>query len=144
MPFSSNIPLVIALIAIGSFTLSSAQFDNITLIGVVYCPNTSLSDVRTYRLIPQAKVDVVCPVFFSPRVTKSTTTNLVGVYTFSFSPSDILFGNPEFCYLNITLPANSCKFDPPGGAIRYPILAARSFFGRVLTYSPGVPSYDAA
>ncbi|KAL6568323.1 hypothetical protein OROHE_004007 [Orobanche hederae] len=144
MAFSSNILLALVLVSIGSSTISSAQSNNVTLAGVVTCPDASLSAVGTYRVIPQAKVDVVCPVLFFPRVAKSTMTNFVGVYSFSFGPSEILFSNPELCYLNVTLPVNSCKLDPPGGAIRFPIIGIRSFFGMVMAYIPGAPRYVAA
>ncbi|GFP99510.1 hypothetical protein PHJA_002095100 [Phtheirospermum japonicum] len=143
MVFSSNIFLVITFLSIASLTLCSAQIrnTNVTLAGVITCPNTSLSSAGTFRVIPQAQVDVVCTSFFIPRVTKSAKTNFVGVYSLSFSQSDILFNNPELCYLNVTLPMNSCTFSPPGGAIRFPILAIRSPFGVVTYYFPGAPTY---
>ncbi|KAI3455655.1 hypothetical protein Pfo_012318 [Paulownia fortunei] len=141
MGFPSTL-LLIALLSIG-FTVSSAQgaFNNVTLAGVVTCNNASVAAVKTYRVIPQARVDVVCGILFFQRVTKSTTTNFAGIYSFSFSPVDILFNNPELCNLNVTIPPNSCNFDPPGGALRFPIIAIRSAVGVVIDYVPGAASY---
>ncbi|GFP82194.1 hypothetical protein PHJA_000362700 [Phtheirospermum japonicum] len=140
MVFSSNIFLVITLLSIASLTLSSAQIQrtNATLAGVITCPNTSLSTAGTFRAIPQAQVDVVCPSFFISRVMKSTKTNFAGVYSLSFSQTDILLNNPELCYLNVTLPMNSCTFSTTGEAIRFPIL---SVFGVAFDYFPGAPTY---
>ncbi|KAL8043490.1 hypothetical protein ABFX02_09G123500 [Erythranthe guttata] len=135
--------LLVSLLSIG-VTATSAQvgiFGNVTLAGVITCPNDSLATLRIFRIIPEAKVDVVCGILFFQRTVKSTTTNLIGVYSFSFSFSDILLNNPELCYLNVTLPSNSCTFDPPGGAIRFPIVGIRSVLGTVSAYIPGAPSY---
>ncbi|KAL7126360.1 hypothetical protein ABFS83_14G181100 [Erythranthe nasuta] len=139
--------LLVSLVSIG-FTESSAQgdvhvslFNNITMAGVITCPNASLANVKTFSTIPEAKVDVVCKFLFLKRVMKSTTANNEGVYSFSFSMSDILLNKLNLCYLNVTIPPNSCTFRPPGGAIRFPIVGIKSDSGKVIAYIPGAPSY---
>ncbi|KAG8380197.1 hypothetical protein BUALT_Bualt07G0168400 [Buddleja alternifolia] len=128
----------------GLYTFLFTSADTILLNGgkcVITCANTSLSTVRTFPVIPQAKVDVVCGFLFFPSVTKSVTTNSAGIYSISFNTADVLFNNPNACYLNVNLPAYSCTFDPLGGALRFPIVTIRSDLGVVTAFVHGAMSY---
>lgn len=111
------------------------------LAGVITCANTSISEARTYAIVPRAKVEFVCGILVFERVVKSTTTSNAGIYTFSFSPTDILLTNPEICHLRVTFPPSSCTFDPPGGTLTFPIIGIRSSSGSLVQYIPGAPSY---
>lgn len=134
--------LLIALLSL-QLSQSAAQTVEVSMVlaGLVTCTNTSISDAISYAVIPQAKVAVVCGIFLFERVVKSTTASYFGIYTFSFSPTDILLTNPEFCHLRVTFPASSCTFDPPGGVLRFPIVGIRSSSGSLIEYIPGVPTY---
>ncbi|KAK4437325.1 hypothetical protein Salat_0066400 [Sesamum alatum] len=111
--------LFIALLSIG-FTVSLAQLPlfDISLAGTISCPNASLATVGTFRVIPQATVDVVCGLSRIP----------------------LLF-NPELCQLRVILPVGSCVFVPPGGSIILPITAIKDRLNIVSTYIPGAPTY---
>ncbi|KAL0415016.1 UNVERIFIED_CONTAM: hypothetical protein Slati_3333500 [Sesamum latifolium] len=140
MAFPSTL-LLIALFSI-EFTVSLAQVPgvDIPLAGVVTCPNTSLATVGTYRVVPQARVDVVCGL--SQIVLQSTTTNTQGIYTFFFDLVKIpLLYNPDQCLLRVILPPGSCVFVPPGGSITFPIIAIKNILGILSTYIPGAPTY---
>ncbi|KAL2243168.1 UNVERIFIED_CONTAM: hypothetical protein Sindi_0434800 [Sesamum indicum] len=136
--------LLITLLSIG-FTVSSAQVSvlDVPLAGVITCANTSLAAVRTFRVVPQARVDVVCGL--SQTVVRSTTTNSQGIYTFFFDRvrTPLLF-NPEQCILRVVLPLGSCVFVPPGVSITFPIIAIRNLLGILLSYIPGAPTYVVA
>ncbi len=136
--------LLITLLSIG-FTVSSAQFPvvDVPLAGVITCTNTSLAAVGTSRVVPQARVDVVCGL--SQSVLRSTTTNSQGLYTFFFNRVGIpLLYNPEQCLLRVVLPPGSCVFVPPGVSITFPIIAIRSILGVLSAYIPGAPTYVVA
>lgn len=142
MAFHSTF-LLITLLALALSQASSQELNsNATLAGIVTCINASIATVRTYPLIPEARVDVVCSVLFLEKVIKSTNTNLAGIYSFSFNAADmLLLSVPELCYLKVTMPANSCVFDPSGGFLKLPVVGIRSALGMVTQFVPGAPSY---
>ncbi|GER28362.1 pollen Ole e 1 allergen and extensin family protein [Striga asiatica] len=115
--------------------LSSAQYSLPTLAGVIYCQNASLSEVPRFRVIPRAKVEVLCNDFFQPRVVKSATTDNRGLYSFNLGRS------LEDCFIEVMLPDGSCTFNPPGGVIQFPIIPIKSTSGQVVDYIPGTPIY---
>ncbi|XP_057792896.1 uncharacterized protein LOC131009518 [Salvia miltiorrhiza] len=116
---------------------------NVTLAGIVTCINASIAAVKTYPLIPEARVDVVCGVVFLEKVIKSTNTNLAGIYSFSFDAADMaLLSVPELCHLKVTMLASSCVFDPSGGFLKLPIVGMRSALGMLTDLLPGAPTYS--
>ncbi|KAK4428484.1 hypothetical protein Salat_1148000 [Sesamum alatum] len=130
-----------ALLSIG-FTvfLVQLQLVDVSLAGVITCPNMSLETVGTFCVIPQATVDVVCGL--SQSVIRSTTTNSAGIFSFFFNRARIqLLLNPKLCQLRIILPVGSCVFVPPGGSIRSSIIAIRVSLNIVSAYIPGPPTY---
>ncbi|KAK4427425.1 hypothetical protein Salat_1511800 [Sesamum alatum] len=132
--------LLITLLSIG-FTVSYAQGDlaGFAVGGVIFCPNTSLAAVGTYRVVPQATVDVVCGR--SQSVVRSTTTNSAGIFSFFFNRVETLLFNLEECQIRVILPPGSCVFVPPGGSIRYTIISIRNRLGIVNAYILGAPTY---
>ncbi|KAK6124698.1 hypothetical protein DH2020_041553 [Rehmannia glutinosa] len=84
--------------------------------GVITCTNTSVALAGTYNVIPQAKVDLVYTVLLDG-------------------------GN---CYLNVTVPPNSCVFNVPTGVLRIPVVVLSTIdalVGKLLVLVPGAVSY---
>lgn len=142
MAFPSTL-LFISLLSLAHSKASSGQpISGVTLAGIVTCINASIATARTYPVIPGARVDVVCGILFLAKVIKSSTTNLAGIYSFSFNVTDMLLLNvPEMCYLNVTLPDNLCMLNPSGGFLKFPIIGMRSGLGLVNEFIPGSPRY---
>ncbi|CAA3027247.1 Hypothetical predicted protein [Olea europaea subsp. europaea] len=92
--------------------------------GVLTCTNTSIVVAETYNVIPQAKVDVVCGAGGTslPTVIKSTQTDTTGLYTFLFTSLDTISIDSGKCYLNVTLPPNSCILNIPTGFLKIPVV----------------------
>ncbi|KAL1551788.1 hypothetical protein AAHA92_19588 [Salvia divinorum] len=144
MAFPSSF-LLIALLSLALSQASSQALDiNATLAGIVTCINASIATVKTYPLVPDARVDVVCGVLFVEKVIKSTNTDREGIYSFSFNAADTaLLSVPQMCYLKVAMPGNSCVFDPSGGFVKLPIVVGfRSAIGMVAYFIPGAPSYS--
>ncbi|KAI3455654.1 hypothetical protein Pfo_012317, partial [Paulownia fortunei] len=114
--------------------------------GVITCTNTSVAMAGTYNVIPQAKVDLVCGAGGTslPAVIKSTQTNTAGLYTFLISSADAILLDGGNCYLNVTIPPNSCVFNVPTGVLRIPVVVLATIdalVGKVLVLVPGAVSY---
>lgn len=135
--------LFISLLSLAHSQASSGQPGiSVTLAGVVTCINASIATARTYPVIPEARVDVVCGILYLEKVIQSSTTNLAGIYSFSFNVTDMFLLNvPELCYLNVTLPDNLCMLNPSGGFLKFPIIGMRSGLGLVNELIPGPPRY---
>ncbi|KAG6425795.1 hypothetical protein SASPL_109999 [Salvia splendens] len=144
MAFPSSFLLITLLSLALSQASSQALYSNATLAGIVTCINASIAAVKTYPLVPDARVDVVCGVLFVEKVIKTAHTNLEGVYSFSFNVADTaLLSVPQMCYLKVAMPDNSCVFDPSGGFVKLPIVVGlRSGLGMVTYFIPGAPSYS--
>ncbi|CAI9779938.1 unnamed protein product [Fraxinus pennsylvanica] len=148
MAFSSTTLLIITLFSI-SATIPLANADLLgggILGGVLTCTNTSIAVAGTYSVIPQAKVDVVCGAGGTslPTVIKSTQTDTAGVYTFLFTSLDTILNDPGKCYLNVTLPPNSCILNIPTGVLRIPVVVLSTvdaLLGKFLVLVPGALSW---
>ncbi|KAL2555173.1 uncharacterized protein Fot_08792 [Forsythia ovata] len=148
MAFSSTTLVIITLFSIISATvpLANATLGGGILGGVLTCTNTSIDVAGTYKVIPQTKVDVVCGVGGTslPTVIKSTQTDTAGVYTFLFTSLDTILNDPGKCYLNVTLPPNSCILNIPTGVLRIPVVVLSTvdaLLGKLLVLVPGALSW---
>ncbi|KAL7100265.1 hypothetical protein ACP275_09G136800 [Erythranthe tilingii] len=117
--------------------------------GVITCTNTSVAIAGTYNVVPQAKVDLVCGPGSGaslPAVIQSTQTNAAGLYRFVATALDTVLFDSGKCYLNVTLPPNSCTFNIPTGnpILRIPIIVLTTvdaLVGKILVLVPGAVSY---
>ncbi|KAH6793293.1 hypothetical protein C2S52_003770 [Perilla frutescens var. hirtella] len=140
--FPSTLFLIFLLTVAFSQSSCEEVISNVSLAGIVTCINASIVSVKTYPVIPGAQVDVVCGIPFIEKVMKSTTTNLAGIYSFSFNMADMILLNvPDLCHLNVAIPANSCLFDPSGGLLKFPIIGIRSSLGMLIDFIAGAPTY---
>ncbi|KAG8373513.1 hypothetical protein BUALT_Bualt11G0032000 [Buddleja alternifolia] len=106
MAFRSML-LVITLLSIATTMSSTAIINSGILGGVSSCANTSVSLDRTYYIIPQTRVYLVCGSGSLPQTVKSVVTNTVGVYTFLFTFTDTILNDHGNCYLSATIPATA-------------------------------------
>lgn len=112
--------------------------------GTLLCTNTSLANVGTYPVIANARVDVVCGQGSLARVIRSSQTNLAGIYYFTFTLVDTILNDPSSCYLNVTIPPNSCIFNVPTGILRIPLgvlSTIDALLGSILVLVPGTLSF---
>lgn len=99
------------------------------------CTNASVA------VIPNATVDFVCGTSIV-EVIQSTQTNITGIYNFVISSLDAILLNGGKCYLNVTLPPNSCILNLPTsiGVLRIPwfvLSAIDTLVGKILVLVPG-------
>lgn len=144
MGFGSSLVLmsVVTLAYAGGSCGQVPELELMRLAGVLTCTNASIASVKTYPVIPEAQVDVVCGISFLEKVIKSTITNPRGIYSFSFNVSDVVvLSIPDLCYLKVKVPPTSCLFDPPGGILKFHIIATQSGLGLLNGFTTGAPTY---
>ncbi|XP_051147735.1 uncharacterized protein LOC127262911 [Andrographis paniculata] len=125
-----------------SLTMISAQLlpsGSVTLSGGVYCYNSSLATAGTYSPITGATVNLDCQ---NPIPNAGSSASLFlneGQFVYALSVAVVEQDNFEDnCHVEATMPPNSCNYNPPLRAQRYPIKPVKSN-GRVVSYTLGAP-----
>ncbi|KAG8380194.1 hypothetical protein BUALT_Bualt07G0168100 [Buddleja alternifolia] len=109
--------------------------------GVIACTNTSISVAGTYKVIPLSKVDLFCGASGTSVLVVFTQTNTSGLYTFLFMSAGTISPDGGKCYLNVTIPPNSCVFNIPTGVLRIPLLVlstVKALVGKFLVLARGL------